>query len=135
MAAKGRRGSRRLLVQALYQFQISGDDYAGLLQQFCARQEHEAADTEYFALVLQQVMEAIPQLDEQIARWADRPPGQLDPVERAVLWMGLAELRWQPDVPARVVINEAVELAKTFGAQDSYRYINGILDRAAAERS
>lgn len=135
MAAKGRRGSRRLLLQALYQNQIGGHDYAELIRQFSARTEFVGVDTQYFALVLQQVLQAIPQLDEQIERWADRPAAQLDPVERALLWVGLAELRWQPEVPAKVVINEAIELAKEFGAQDSYRYINGILDHAAAERT
>ena len=135
MAAMGRRGSRRLLLQALYQNQIAGHDCAELVRQFSARKEFESVDAQYFTVVLQQVLKDTGQLDECIERWADRPPEQLDPVERSLLWLGLAELMWQPDVPAKVVINEAIELAKQFGAQDSYRFINGILDRAAAERS
>ena len=70
-----------------------------------------------------------------IAAAADRPLEQLDPVERAVLWIGVAELGARPDVPAKVAINEAVELAKEFGASDSHRYINAILDSVASGRS
>lgn len=135
MAQIGRRGSRRLLLQALYQNQVGGHDYAELMGQFSAREEYTGIDEPYFAQLLQQILDGIPELNEWIARWADRPADQLDPIEHAVLWIGLAELLWQPDVPPKVVINEAIELAKKFGAQESYRYINGILDRAAAERS
>ena len=72
-------------------------------------------------------------LDELIGRAADRPVAQLDPVERAVLWIGLMELRSHHDVPRRVVIDEAVELAKEFGAQDSFRFVNAVLDCMAKE--
>lgn len=134
MGARGRRGSRRLLLQALYQHQLTGHDGDELLRQFSARGEFAGIDADYFGLLLRQALQSIPQLDEQIARWADRPLEQMDPVERALLWIGLTELRCRQDVPVKVVINEAVELAKEFGAAESYRYVNGILDHAAKDR-
>ena len=135
MPARGRRGSRRLLLQALYQNQIAGHDCAELLEQFASREEYQRVDTDYFDELLRQILDEVESLDEQISKWADRPAEQLDPVERGLLRLSLGELRWQRDVPAKVVINEAVELAKEFGAQDSYRFINGILDKAAAGQS
>lgn len=132
MAARGRRGSRRLALQALYQYQIAGHAPGELRDQFSTRPGFAGSDRDYFAVLVDEVIDARTELDELIGRWADRPLEQLDPIERAVLWIGLAELRWHDDVPSKVVINEAVDLAKEFGAQDSYRYINGILDRAAA---
>ena len=72
-------------------------------------------------------------LDARLQVAADRPIEQLDPVERSVLWIGLMELEARTDIPPRVVIDEAVELAKEFGAQDSYRYVNAILDAVSAE--
>ncbi len=77
-------------------------------------------------------MEGKDALDEQIIALADRPIEQLDPIERSVLWIGVAELMSHPDIPAKVIINEAVELAKEFGALDSFRYINAILDNASS---
>jgi len=82
-------------------------------------------------MLLDEIIGGAGELDAQIAAAADRPVEQLDPVERAVLWIGVAELGGHPEVPARVVINEAVELAREFGAEASFRYVNAVLDRAA----
>ncbi|MDH3509888.1 MAG: transcription antitermination factor NusB [Gammaproteobacteria bacterium] len=131
MSARGRHGARRLLVQALYQNQIGGHDAATLIEQFSTSKEFTGVDAEYFLAVLDEVMEGKEALDAQIMVAADRPIEQLDPVERCVLWIGVAELKSHPDIPAKVVINEAVELAKEFGALDSFRYINAILDNAS----
>jgi len=131
MAASGRRGARRMLLQALYQWQVSGHDLAELRAQFAARPGFEAIDADYFFEQLQRVIEEVDRLDASISDSADRPVAQLDPVEHAVLWIGLSELNWRADVPRGVAINEAVELAKSFGASDSHRYINAILDTAA----
>ena len=79
-------------------------------------------------MLVEEIVPAGPGLDELIAAAADRPVNQLDPVERAVLWIGLTELRDHPDVPERVVIDEAIELAKEFGAQDGFRYVIAVLD-------
>lgn len=126
--ARGRHGARRLLVQALYQRQLGGHSAAELIEQFSARKEYRGIDAGYFRGLIEEIISSEPALDELISAAADRPVAQLDPVERGVLWIGLTELRAHPDVPSRVVIDEAVELAREFGAQDSFRYINAVLD-------
>ncbi len=133
MSSGGRHGARRLLLQALYQHQIAGHDSVELRRQFDDSDEFSTADSAYFHLLLDEILGAIGALDRRIDALADRPVAQIDPVERAVLWIGMAELESHPDVPVKVVINEAVEIAKEFGAQDSYRYINAILDKASGE--
>jgi N utilization substance protein B len=132
-AARGRHGARRLLVQALYQKQVGGHDDATLRLQFCDSDEFAEIDGEFFRAVLDDVLQGWEVLDQKIDALADRPIAQLDPIERAVLWIGCAELRSHPDVPAKVAINEAVELAKEFGSEDSFRYINAILDKVSGE--
>lgn len=129
--ARGRHGARRLLVQALYQRQLAGHDAGELIAQFSAGREFRGIDAEYFRILIGEIVGHEPSLDTLIADAADRPVSQLDPVERAVLWLGLMELRAHPDVPAGVVIDEAIELAREFGAQDSFRYINAVLDTMA----
>jgi N utilization substance protein B len=124
----GRHGARRLLLQALYQTQVGGHALDELIEQFSASPEYEYVDQEFFLSLLKEILGDGALLDSHIVRAADRPVTQLDPVERAILWIGLAELQWHPDVPASVAINEAVELAKEYGAETSYRYVNAILD-------
>ena len=133
MSPRGRHGTRRLLLQALYQSQLSGHDGAELQRQFSQAEEYADADGDYFTVLLADIMDNVGLLDEHIDALADRPIVQIDPIEHAILWVGMAELRSHADVPIKVVINEAVELAKEFGAQDSYRYINAILDKASSE--
>ena len=120
-------------MQALYQWQLAGHDGDELRAQFGARPGYESIDQGYFTEQLERILAAADELDARIATAADRPLQQLDPVERAVLWIGLAELSGRDDVPARVAINEAVELAKEFGASDRHRYVNAVLDKLAAE--
>jgi len=127
----GRHGARRLLLQALYQKQIAGHDVAELIEQFSARDEFATVDGDYFCTVIKDVLSRTAELDGFIDGLLDRPILQLDPVEHALLWLGASELSSQADVPVNVIINEAVELAKEFGAQDSYRYINAVLDKAS----
>jgi N utilization substance protein B len=122
-----------LLLQALYQSQVGGHDTTELIAQFSSSKEFETIDGEYFLTLLTEISADTALLETHIAAAADRPVEQLDPIERGVLWIGLIELEAHSDVPAKVIINEAVELAKEFGGQDSYRYVNAILDRAAGE--
>ena len=131
--ARGRHGARRLLVQALYQKQVGGHDDASLRIQFYESDEFAEIDAEFFRDVFDEVLKDWESLDQHIDTLADRPISQLDPIERAVLWIGFAELRSHPDVPTKVAINEAVELAKEFGTEDSFRYINAILDKASGD--
>jgi N utilization substance protein B len=128
---RGRHGARRLLLQALYQEQLAGHDVAALISQFSAGDDFSAVDGDYFRTVLRDVLSRAATLDEMIDGLLDRPIQQLDPVEHALLWIGVSELSSQGDVPANVIINEAVELAKEFGGQGSFRYINAVLDKAS----
>jgi N utilization substance protein B len=129
--ARGRHGARRLLVQALYQRQLTGHSAEELIAQFSSQREFRGIDADYFRMLIGEIAAQEAELDALIATSTDRPVAQLDPVERGVLWIGLTELRGHPDVPAGVVIDEAVELTKEFGAQDGYRYVNAVLDSVA----
>lgn len=123
-------------MQALYQWQLTGqaeNAAADLCKQFAEGDDYATADGEYFAELLQQVIGRHAELDVVLGSFADRPVTQLDPVERAILWIGVHELTFRLDVPHRVVINEAVELSKRFGATDGHKYINALLDKAARE--
>lgn len=128
-----RSRARELLVQALYQMQIAGHDGAELQKQFRERRDYEKVDREYFDTLLQEIVAAISTLETSAAELADRPISQLDPVERGILLLGLHELRSRPEIPYRVIINEGVNLAHRFGAVDGHKYVNAILDRAAAK--
>ena len=131
MAATGRHGSRRLLVQALYQYQLSEHSVAEIAAQFAAQCDFRLVDVDYFRLLLGEILGDTDALDRLLTAQADRPVAQLDPVERGILWLGLAELKLHREVPVKVVINEAVKLAHEFGAQDGHRYINAVLDQLA----
>ena len=131
MAATGRHGSRRLLVQALYQYQLSGYSVAEIAAQFAVQRDFRLVDVDYFRLLLGEILGDTDALDRLLTEQADRPVSQLDPVERGILWLGLAELKLHREVPVKVVINEAVKLAHEFGAQDGHRYINAVLDQLA----
>lgn len=130
-SAGARRRARELIVQALYQKQLTGHDAVELMKQFKARDEYQRADTAYFDEMLPLICEEQTELQEKIAEFADRPTSQLDPVELAVLLLGFFELGSRQDVPYRVVINESINLAKRFGAVDGHKYINAVLDKAA----
>jgi len=139
-AARARSLARKLAMQALYQWQMTGQTAAELRNQYAEEEGYGDADAEYFRELLQGVTDGAAVLDGTLAGLIDRPVEQLDPVERAVLLIGLYELGQRLDVPWRVVINEGVELAKRFGATDGHKFVNAVLDRAArslraAERS
>jgi transcription antitermination protein NusB len=122
-----------MLVKALYQWQIAGHEPAEIEAQFTALADFLRCDGDYFSALLHTVIGDVAALDEQIARYAVRSIEQLDAVGRAILLLGIAELKHRPDVPTKVVINEAVELAKRYGAHDSHRFVNAVLDKTARE--
>ncbi|MEL7535678.1 MAG: transcription antitermination factor NusB [Pseudomonadota bacterium] len=133
-AEVGVRGrTRGLLIQALYQWQLTGHSVAELENQFRERAEFARIDREFFEELLRDVFKQRDELDAIVARLADRPREQLDPVELAVIYLGLVELSRHLETPYRVVLNEAVRLARSFGAEDGHKYVNALLDRAAAE--
>ncbi len=123
--------ARKLALQALYRWQINECPWQDLVQEFSGAEDMPRADQEYFRELLEAISHSHATLDEQLGSWMDRPPAQLDPIEHAILLIGLYELRSRLDVPYRVAINEAVTLAKRFGATDGHKYVNAVLDRAA----
>ena len=133
MPANTRRGARDLLIRALYQWQLAGHDHDELIGQFELHADFSDIDQVYFRQLLQLVIENAESLDRIIAELADRAVGQLDATSRAILLLGLAELKHRLDVPTKVIINEAVELAKRYGPVDSYRFVNAVLDKAAQQ--
>jgi N utilization substance protein B len=132
-SARARSLARKFALQALYQWQFTGQSAAELGRQYAQEEGFEGADRGYFDSLLGGAIGAAASLDGILSGLIDRPIEQLDPIERAVLLAGLYELREQPGVPYRVVINECVELAKRFGATDGHRFVNAVLDRAARE--
>ena len=121
-----------MLVKALYQWQLAGHDVDELTDQFSEAPEYARCDQLYFRDLLSVVVDEAPAFDREIARSATRGLEQLDAVGRAILLLALAELKYRKDVPPKVVINEAVELAKRYGAADSFRFVNALLDKASA---
>lgn len=128
----GKRGwARRCAVQALYQWQLTGEDLTLIETRFLADQDLGKADPAYFRELVQQVPARAEEIDTVLTPFLDRPMPQVDPVERAILRIGGYELMQRPDIAYRVVINEAVELAKVFGAEQGHRFVNGVLDKVA----
>lgn len=126
-----RSRARELIVQSLYQKQITDHDVVELLRQFHDRPDYKRVDKKYYNEALKEICANRESIEESIGELADRPISQLDPVERGILLLGFYELQSKPDVPYKVVINESVNLAKRFGAVDGHKYINALLDRAA----
>jgi len=130
-AARSR--ARRRALQALYAWQLSASPVDKVIEQFQAEQDMEVADLEYFEALVRGVVREHEALDAVLTRYLDRTMAQVDPIERAVLRIAGFELAHRLDVPYRVVINEAIETTKRFGAEHGHTYVNGVLDRAAAE--
>ncbi|MHB8911898.1 MAG: transcription antitermination factor NusB [Lysobacter sp.] len=127
-----RSRARRRAMQAVYAWQLSGSEVGNVIAQFAHEQAKEVADLEYFEDLVRGVDKHQNDLDEALAPFLDRDIEQVDPIERAVLRLAAYELRLRPDVPYRVVINEAIETVKRFGAEYGHTYVNGVLDHAAA---
>jgi N utilization substance protein B len=126
-----RQVARRLALQALYRWQLNPCPWQDLVSEFATDAQMPQADSEYFRELVEGVWNTREDLDAQLTGWMDRSPAQLDPVEHALLLIGLHELKARPEVPYRVAISEAVNLARRFGAMDGHKYVNAVLDRAA----
>jgi len=126
-----RTQARHLAVQAIYQWQMAGQDIHEIVDQFLEEQDLDSFEIAYFQDLLGGVPTNLRELDDLLKPALDRAIESVDPVERAVLRLGVYELRFKPEVPYRVVINEAVELAKVFGAEQGHKYVNGVLDQVA----
>ena len=127
-----RSRARRRALQAIYAWQISGGTAQQVIAQFAHEQAHEVADLEYFEDLVRGVMKHVGDLDVGLAEFLDREVEQVDPIERAALRIAAYELRHRPDIPYRVVINEAIDTTKRFGSEHGHTYVNGVLDHAAA---
>ena len=131
LAARSR--ARRRALQALYAWQMSGSHMNAVIDQFRHEQDMEVADLEYFEDLLHGVENNVATLDECLRPHIDREVAQIDPIERAALRLAAYELKFRPDVPYRVVINEAIEVTKRFGADHGHSYVNGVLDKLAVD--
>lgn len=129
-----RKKARHLLVQALYQWQVSGSDINTIEAEFYTDNSMTKVDTEFFQELLHGIPGKLDEIDGAFELHLDRKAGDLDPVSRALLRIGTYELSYRIDVPYKVAINEAVNLAKKFGPTDAYKYINGILDKVAVTK-
>jgi transcription antitermination protein NusB len=130
-AARSR--ARRRALQAIYAWQMSGNPIARVIDEFRHEQDMEIADLDYFEDLVRGVEGHCDELDRALVPHLDREIDRVDPIERAALRIGAYELRHRIDVPYRVVINEAVEIAKRFGTEYGHTYVNGVLDKLAAE--
>ena len=128
-----RSRARRRALQAVYAWQMSGASARDVIAQFAHEQAKEQADLEYFEDLVTGVDKHCDELDDALAPFLDRDIEQVDPIERAVLRIAAYELRQRRDVPYRVVLNEAIETVKRFGAEHGHTYVNGVLDHAAAQ--
>lgn len=127
-----RKRARELLVQALYQWQLSGSEVVQIEAEFRADNGHKT-DWEYFHAAFTYITDHAPELAALFEPHLDRRVDQLDPIETGILYLGLFELSQRIDIPYRVVINEGVEMARKYGATESHKYINGVLDKAARQ--
>jgi transcription antitermination protein NusB len=134
ISKRARIKARRNTVQALYQWFMTGKDVADVIAEF-ESDEHKLAktDVDYFKHLLRGTIKHNDDLDTRIVKLLDRPVDELDAIERAILHIGCFELEHNLEIPWRVVVNESIELAKIFGAEESHKYINGVLDKVARE--
>ena len=124
-----RRKARELAVQAVYSWQLSGNDINAVEAHFLTENAKRRFDIEYFQQLFRGVTARITKLDEAISPLVERPLDEIDHVEKAILRTAIYELSDCQDVPYRVIINEAIELAKAFAADDSHKFVNGVLDK------
>ncbi|MFO7763212.1 MAG: transcription antitermination factor NusB [Wenzhouxiangellaceae bacterium] len=128
-----RRRARRRALQALYQWQLNDDSAASIIKQFLEEQNFDDVDAEYFQGLVRDVIAEGPVLDQKLGPHVERIDSSLDQMERVILRIGAVELLKHPEIPYRVVIDEAVELAHRFGAEQGHSFVNGVLDRLARE--
>ena len=130
MKPSPRRKARELAVQAVYSWQLSNNSVTDVEVNFIADNSKRRFDIEYFQQLFRGVTHNVNEIDASISPYVDRPLDGIDHVEKAILRVAVYELKYCQDVPYRVVINEAIELAKSFAADDSHKFVNGVLDKA-----
>ena len=133
MSGGSRHLARQAAVQALYQWDLTEQGPEDILKHFIQDHDLDGADEIYFHTLVYEVPLYRQEINDRLLPHVDREMDDVDPVERAILRIGTYELEYKKDVPTKVIINEAVELAKTFGADHSYKFVNGVLDKVAVE--
>ena len=133
MSSGSRHLARQAAVQALYQWDLTEQEPGDILRHFIQDHDLNDADQAYFQALVHEVPLYHQEVDGRLVPHIDRDLDDVDPVERAILRIGTYELEYRKDIPTRVVIDEAVELAKTFGADHGYRFVNGVLDKVARD--
>jgi len=128
---KAKRYARERALQALYQWEMSDTDIPAIRQEIIDRQEMSLVDVDYFVALFDAVAKDPDAIDAHLSPALDRPIEDLDPIERSVLRISVCEFVNHPEVPARAVINEAIEITKRFGADQGHKYVNGVLDKLA----
>ncbi len=129
--SRKRTKARHHAVQAIYQWQMAGHDVSEVESQILENEDQKSFEVDYFRDLLHGVPTNLKELDAELKDCVDRSIESVDPVERAIVRLGAYEMMRHPEVPYRVVINEAVELAKVFGAEQGHKYVNGVLDKLA----
>lgn len=132
MSRNSRRRAREFALQGLYQWQLAKSDPGSIVQQLAESKGFEKLDEPYFKMLLHGTVNGAADLESDIAPCLDRSFASLSPVERGILLLATYELRHQLEVPYRVIINEAVEIAKEYGGTDGHKFVNGVLDKLAA---
>ncbi len=128
-----RRLSRELALKGLYQYFLSGNKSQAILAQLTEDSSYERADQDYCKRLFDGVLENLDGLHLKLSDFVDRKVEELSPVEHAILCIAAYELAFDPSIPYRVAINEGIELAKRYGGADGHKYVNGVLDRMAAD--
>lgn len=131
--SKNRRKSRELVLKAVYRGMLNQSELSQIFRDMVDDPDYNKADEGYFRQLLEAVTEHLDAIDAQLVNFVDRPIAELSPVEHAILRIAGCELMFDLSIPYRVVINEGVELAKLFGGTDGHKYINGVLDKFAAD--
>ncbi|HEY8095511.1 MAG TPA: transcription antitermination factor NusB [Methylobacter sp.] len=132
--SQARTNARKAAVQALYQWQMAGQDLSEIERQFLEEERLKDAQKSYFVELFYGVPKNLDAIDQVLSEFVDRPVDTIDPVERAILRIGVYELLHRLDMPYKVVLNEGINLAKYFGADGSHKYVNGILDKIAQQK-
>lgn len=128
-----RHKARELALQAIYQWQLTSDSLLDIELQFHEDNDMSKVDTDYFSELLHKIPKHLTEIDSHIEKVLDRPFQDLNPVELAVIRIAVYELIYRGDVPYKVIINEALQITKTFGASEGFKYVNGVLDKIAKE--
>ena len=132
MTSGRRHMARRRTIQVLYQWDLTGQSSTEIKDELHFEQDIREFDIEYFQHLIRNIPTHVEAIDSVLSQCLDRDLITVDPVERAILRLGVYELRFRPEIPPRVVLNEAIEMSRVFGAEKGYRFVNGVLDRCQA---